>query len=63
MLIAEMCNSPRAALVQRLDILQDVLEAPATRGDFMFCQRVEHEGVIGIRAVPERQERGVRHEL
>ena len=37
----------RGALVQRLDVLQNVLEAEAVRGNQILRQRVKHEGVIG----------------
>jgi hypothetical protein len=45
----------RGALVERLDVLQDVFKAPAVRWDKFFRQRVEHEGVIRVRRMPERQ--------
>jgi hypothetical protein len=38
----------RGALVERLDILQDVLEFPAARVDLVLRQRVEHESVVRV---------------
>ncbi len=46
----------RRALVQRLDVLQDVLEPPAAGLDFVLRERVKHERVVGIGRVAERQE-------
>ena len=40
-------------LVQRLDVLQDVLELEAARIDLARGERPEHECVVGIRAVAE----------
>ena len=40
-------------LVQRLDVLQDVLELEAARIDLARGEAPEHEGVVGIRAVAE----------
>ena len=47
----------RGALVQRLDVLQNVLEPEAVRRDQVLRQRVKHEGVVGVRRVAERQRR------
>ncbi len=41
--------SARGAFVERLDVLQDVLEMKAVRGDRILREGVKHEGVIGIR--------------
>ena len=43
----------RGALVQRLDVLQDVLELPAARVDLVLRERVKHEGVVRIGRVAE----------
>ena len=47
----------RGALVQRLDVLQNVFEAEAVRRDQTLRQRVKHEGVVGVRRMAERQRR------
>jgi len=47
----------RGALVERLDVLQNVLEAEAVRGNQIPGQRVKHEGVIRVGRVAERQRR------
>ena len=38
----------QGALVQRLDVLEPMLEAIAAQIDLVFRHRVKHEGVIGI---------------
>src|SRR5262249_36667735 len=42
------------APVQCLDVLNDVSEAELAAIDFSSSQAIEHEGVVRIRAVPER---------
>ena len=44
------------ALVERLDILQDVLEAQSFGVNAVVREAIEHEGVVGIGAVakPDR---------
>ena len=58
MLTAVMSSSPRVARsFKRLDVLQDVLEAEAVRGDQILRQGIKHEGVIGIGRMSKRQRR------
>ncbi len=45
----------RGTFVERLDILQNVLEAEAVRGNQILRQRIKHESVIGIGRVAKRQ--------
>ena len=47
----------RGALVQRLDVLQNVLEPEAVRRNQTLRQRVKHEGVVGVGRMAERQRR------
>ena len=47
-------------LVQRLDVLEHLLEAKAARVDRTRRERPEHEGVVGIRAVAEPDQHGAR---
>ena len=47
----------RGAFVQRLDVLQNMLEAETVRRNQTLRQRVEHESVIGIGRVTQRQRR------
>ena len=49
------------ALVQCLDVLENMLEAEALRGDEFLRQSVEHEGVVGIGRMAE-SERAQNHE-
>ena len=44
------------ALVEGLDVLEDVLEAVGAGGDFALGQGVEHEGVVGVGGVAEAEE-------
>ena len=41
--------APSSPFVERLDVLQDVLEAKAVRRDALFRQAEEHEGVVRVR--------------
>ena len=43
-----------AAKVQRLDVLEDVLESIRAGRDFVLCQRVKHERIIGSGEWPRR---------
>ncbi len=45
---------PRGALVERLDVLEDVLEFVARRREQVLRQRVKHEGVVRIGRVAKR---------
>jgi hypothetical protein len=47
----------RGAFVERLDVLQNMLETEAVRRNQIFRQRVKHEGVIGVGRMAERQSR------
>jgi hypothetical protein len=47
--------APGAALVERLDVLEDVLEFVAARIDLALRHRVEHEGIVRIGGVSEGQ--------
>ena len=44
MQIAALCP-----LIERLNIFQSMVEAITTEVDFIFRDRIEHEGVVGIR--------------
>ena len=44
--------------VERFDVLEFVDEAQAPRVDFVVSERVEHERIVGIRAVAEADEQG-----
>jgi len=46
--------APGGPLVQRLDVLQDVLELEAAGGDQFPGQPIEHESVIRIGRMPQR---------
>jgi hypothetical protein len=46
--------APRGPLVQRLDVLQDVLELEAAGGNQVFGQPIEHESVIRIGRMSQR---------
>ena len=43
----------RGAFVQRLDVLEDVLELPAARVDLVLGERVKHERIVGIGRVAQ----------
>jgi len=45
------------ALIQGLDVLQDVLKVKAVRGNEFLGEAIKHKGVVGIRRVTERQSR------
>ena len=47
----------RGALVQRLDVLQDVLKMKTVRRNQILRERVKHEGVIRVGRMAERQSR------
>ena len=47
--------------VERLDVLQFVGEAIRTGVDLVIGQRVKHECIIGIRAVPHMNRNGIWH--
>jgi hypothetical protein len=47
----------RGALVQRLDVLQNMGEMIAVRRDEVLRQRVKHEGVVRVGRVAEGQGR------
>src|SRR6185503_14826476 len=40
-------------LNERLDVLEDMLEAEAVRGNQLLRQPVEHEGIVGVGRVAE----------
>ena len=44
---------PRRPLVQRLNVLQNVLELEAGRGNQSLGQPVKHEGIVRIRRMTE----------
>ena len=50
----------KRALVERLDILQDVLEAVSEQVDLALRHGIEHEGVVGIRGMAEQKRGGGR---
>jgi hypothetical protein len=43
------------AFVQRLDILEPMLEPVTAEIDFVFRHRVKHEGVIGVGGMAESE--------
>jgi len=47
----------RGSFVERLDVLQDVLETEAVRGDQILREGIKHEGVIGVGRMSKRQGR------
>ncbi len=52
--IAVISSSPlHGALIEGLDVLEDVLELVGAGVDQVFGQAVEHEGVVGVGGVAE----------
>ena len=49
------------AVVQALDVFQDMLDLVVADADGALGQRAEHEGVVGVRAVPDAQDAVVAH--
>ena len=49
--------TPHRALIERLDVLKDVLKLVTHQVDLLRGHRVEHEGVIGIGRVAEKEGR------
>ena len=41
--------------VQGFDVFEYVREGEISGGDFLGCQRIKHEGVIGVRAVGQAE--------
>ena len=52
--------APRGALVERLDVLEDVLEFETMRWNQLVRQGVEHERIVRVGRVAER-ERSISH--
>jgi hypothetical protein len=50
----------RAHPVQRLDVAQDLLEAHSLRVELVAGEGVEHEGIVGIGAVPQTKKFALR---
>jgi hypothetical protein len=46
------------ARVERLDVLEDVLEPVGALGDEVLGHPVEHEGIVGVRGVAKAEELG-----
>jgi len=51
----------RGALVQRLDVLQNMLESEPVRGNQVLRQRVKHEGIVRVGRMAQSQSRLLYH--
>jgi hypothetical protein len=47
----------RGALVQSLDVLQNVLKMKTVRGNQIFRERIKHEGVVRVGRMTKSQSR------
>jgi hypothetical protein len=48
--------APRGPFVERLDVLEPMLEAVSTQVDLVFRHRVKHECIVGVRRMSERKD-------